>query len=121
MRQFKENGFAKDIRIKSRELTNRIYRDGIRTKSETLTLLALNDPCINRALWGVNLSRGFKKAVERNRVKRVIREYMRTHKQEFPENCAVITLASPETGMKDNAGIRNELQMLLTTYKQKCS
>jgi ribonuclease P protein component len=65
--------------------------------------------------FGIMVSRKAGNAVRRNRIKRVIREFLRTHKELWPENkMVVIRIKLPVT---DEADLVAEIEDMLKTLK----
>jgi ribonuclease P protein component len=65
--------------------------------------------------FGIGISRKFGKAVRRNRVKRLIREFLRTNKALWPENRWTIIRLFKDPG--DEAAIIEELKALISKIK----
>ncbi len=54
--------------------------------------------CPNGLAWrrlGITVSKKIGTAVNRNHVKRLVREYFRLHKNHFPESCDILFVAKP--------------------------
>ncbi len=57
------------------------------------------------------------KAVKRNRIKRLIREFFRLHKQRFPASLDIVIMAKPRAALLANHEIMRELEMLVDRIK----
>lgn len=79
--------FKKEERLKSRKLIERLFVEGKRLKSSSMQMVFLqidhNSDSLNQASFSV-AKRRFKKAVDRNRIKRLIREAYRLQKNQLP-------------------------------------
>ncbi len=85
--------FPKHERIKSRKLISALFREGRKVRSQNLLLLYLEQPVDSRkspVQFGVTVAkRNVKRAVDRNRIKRLVREAYRKQKSEFIEQLGV--------------------------------
>lgn len=109
------------MRIKSRRELNILKNHGQRFKSRNITLSVAKNGMTDQPKFAVHLAGGFNKAVERNRVKRVIREYIRLNRDNFPSGHLVMFRASSGAENISNAQLRDELDRLTNLYKSKCS
>lgn len=77
--------FPKKEKLKSKKLIERLFDEGQSVSSYPLTLIYLEDGISNKV--GVSVSkRHFKKAVHRNRIKRLLRESYRHNKNLLIDN-----------------------------------
>ena len=85
----KREGLSREERLRYRRDFERAYRVGKRVRLPYLTVvLAPNELGLRRL--GLSVSRKVGKAVKRNRIKRVLREIFRRHKELFPKGHDVI-------------------------------
>jgi len=64
---------------------------------------------LGRSRLGITASRKVGGAVVRNRVKRLIREVFRLHKEIFPRGCDIVISAGKSAGDLDFRKVREEL------------
>jgi ribonuclease P protein component len=84
--------FKRKERIqKSTDFIN-IYNKGVKKESQHFKIAILSNNLKWRRL-GLTVGRKIGKAVERNYVKRRLREYFRTHKTYLPESCDIVLTA----------------------------
>ena len=68
-----------------------------------------------RTQFGITVTRKAGGAVRRNRLKRIVREYLRTHKRHWPENkLVVIRISGPVT---DEADLLAEIEDMLKSAR----
>lgn len=76
--------FGKDQKLKSRKLLQKLFAEGKHVNAHSLRAIWLPENDIRFFQAGVSVSsRHFKKAVDRNRIKRLIRESLRLQKNEL--------------------------------------
>lgn len=59
------------------------------------------------------------KAVKRNRIKRIIRDFYRLHKQRLPASLDIVIMAKPRVNLLSNHEIRRELERLFDRIKDE--
>ena len=80
-----EFSYSKNERLKSKKIIELLFKEGQRVSAFPLTLVYLKSEKSNQI--GVSVSkRYFKKAVDRNRVKRLLREAYRHNKKMLIDN-----------------------------------
>lgn len=78
--------FGKDQKLKSRKLLQKIFAEGKHINAHPLKAIWLPENDIRFFQAGVAVSsRHFKKAVDRNRIKRLLREALRLQKNELEQ------------------------------------
>ncbi len=92
----------------------RVKRHGQRFRANHLTLAFLSG---STSRLGLISMRSVGRAVDRNRLKRVIRELFRCHRADFPMGDIVVIFA-PRSGKCTNQAIRNNFWMALKRLNQ---
>lgn len=107
----KRFGLSRDERLRRKRDLDRVFAEGAQRKGRLLSVRCLANGLPHRRL-GIALGRGWRKAVARNRAKRLIREAFRTHKHELPEGVDVVVVAWPGWGEPSVGAIAAELVRL---------
>lgn len=81
-------------------------------------ILSLADNDYGRPRLGIIVTKRLGKAVKRNRVKRLVREFFRRHKDFLPAQDIVI-IAKPEAATLDYAAVQAELGAALLAVREK--
>ena len=80
----KEFGYSKKEKLKNKTEISMLFEKGKWQTYGNLRIIYFQDPLINHSKMGVSVSkRNFKKAVDRNRIKRLLRESYRLNKVKF--------------------------------------
>ena len=108
----RKQAFPKSIRIKKESKFNRIIEKGAKKKGENLIIFRLLGAGIEGQKFGIKIGKGIKKAVLRNKIKRVIREVLRKNKEKFNENEGVVVACKSMAGMNFTK-LREELENLI--------
>jgi ribonuclease P protein component len=90
----------------------RIFRDGARARSELLTVVVLENGLAHSRLGLSVGKRVSKRAVDRNRVRRVLREAFRLSRADLPVGIDVVLIAPPGAKRPALARMRSELVVL---------
>ena len=84
--------FGRDERIRKHQDYLRIYQQGVRKASAHFTIIT----CWNRTgarRLGMTVSRKAGNAVQRNKIKRLLREFFRLNKSRFPASQDIVIIA----------------------------
>jgi ribonuclease P protein component len=84
--------FGKNERIRRRRDFLTVYQQGVRSHSHHFTVIAHRNPSGIRRL-GITVSKKVGNAVNRNRLKRLLREFFRLHKEQFPPAQDMVIMA----------------------------
>jgi ribonuclease P protein component len=84
--------FGKDERVRKRQDYLRIYQQGVRIYSERFTIITCRNPSGIRRL-GMTVSKKAGNAVQRNRIKRLLREFFRLNKFRLPASQDIVIIA----------------------------
>jgi len=93
-RRAKRHGFGRDLRITRKREYAKIYELGERFDKEWMKILALpRQDC--RVRVGLTVSRRIGGAVERNRVRRLLREAIRLNREKIGVGADIVVVAKP--------------------------
>ena len=81
------NNFPKDNRLYGRNALRNVVQNGKRLKGKVLSLSYIDG---EPTRFAISVLKRYGKAVARNRIKRIIREFLRQNKYLWPENRWVI-------------------------------
>lgn len=112
--------FSRDRRLRSPEDFRRVLKAGRRRSDGLFTLIAL--PGVGTtARLGLAISRKVSRsAVERNRIKRLVRESFR-HRRQTLAPLDIVVMARPAAASADNDLIFRSLQRLFDRIEQTCA
>jgi len=84
--------FGRDERIRKKQDYLRIYEQGVRRHSKRFTVITCGNQLGIRRL-GMTVGRKAGNAVERNRIKRLLREFFRLNKSRLPASLDIVIIA----------------------------
>ncbi len=84
--------FGKDDRIRKRQDYLRIYQNGVRSYTERFTIIQCPNPT-GRGRLGMTVSKKTGNSVQRNRIKRLLREFFRLNKSRLPASQDIVIIA----------------------------
>ena len=91
----KKEGLSKKERLKKNKEFQAVFREGKKLWINSILLIIYKPNSLNYRRLGIVVSKKIKKATQRNKVKRWIRELFRRNKDWFPENCDIIIIPHP--------------------------
>ncbi|MDL2274980.1 ribonuclease P protein component [Desulfosarcina sp. OttesenSCG-928-G10] len=104
--------FTKADRIRKSSDYKRLSAHGKRVKSSGFVFVYQKNT-IGRPRLGITASRKTGNAVNRNRIKRIVREYFRTHKTHFHGMGDVNVIVRTAAGKRDAETLRQDLERCL--------
>jgi len=91
----KKEGLSKKERLRKDKEFQAVFREGKKLWINSILLIIYKPNSLNYRRLGIVVSKKIKKATQRNKVKRWIRELFRRNKNWFPENCDIIIIPHP--------------------------
>uniref|UniRef100_A0A7C4JQJ8 Ribonuclease P protein component n=1 Tax=Thermodesulfobacterium geofontis TaxID=1295609 RepID=A0A7C4JQJ8_9BACT len=91
----KKERLSSKERLKKDKEFQVVFREGKKVWIDSILLIIYKPNDLNYRRLGIIVSKKIKKATQRNRVKRLIREFFRRNKDLFPENCDIIIIPHP--------------------------
>ncbi len=90
---------------------NQVYRHGVRLRGKGFALICLSG-VQTRTRLGVSIPRKVGNAVRRNRIKRIIRETFRLHRDIFPASSDVVFTVRPGFSLQGMVAVRDAVAKL---------
>lgn len=91
----KKETLSKKERLKKKKEFEFVFKEGKKLWIDSVLLIIYRPNNLNYQRLGIVVSKKLKKATQRNKVKRWIRELFRRNKDLFPENCDIIIIPHP--------------------------
>jgi len=101
--------FGRHVKLNSPEDFNRVFKQSIRFAGKNLTVLAANNHKDYSRLGTAIPKKIVRRAIDRNRIKRVIRESFRVNQRSIA-GYDVVVLANKGVETKNNMELRNDLE-----------
>lgn len=111
--------FTRAQRLLSPEQFTRVFRSGRRSGNACFTVIATPAPGSSARLGLAVSKKVSKSAVQRNRIKRVVRESFRKHSAALPV-LDIVVMARPGAAECDNPQLANAIDALLERIARKC-
>jgi len=109
-------GQRNSARLRKTRDFNRVYRNGARLYGKGFTLIFLGDEqadsCFSGSRLGISVPRKVGNAVQRNRIKRIIREAFRLHKGIFPQQSDIVFAVRPSFPLTGMQAVRDAVASL---------
>ncbi len=112
--------FPRELRLLTPEHFKRVFADPVRAASPQLTLLAKPNGLPHARLGLTVPKKALKRAVWRNRIKRLVRESFRLKQHQLPA-IDIIVIAKSGVGELSNADILTLLDKLWRTLSRRCN
>jgi ribonuclease P protein component len=110
-------GFPRADRLLRRSEFMRVQQQGRRVHMTHFVLLVLRGASSATRL-GVTVGRRVGGSVQRNRVKRLVREVFRLNRRLFPSDCDLVLVARPGADRLDYASVLGELERAQTAIER---
>lgn len=112
---------GKESRLSTPEQFRQVYQNARKFRFEGISLLACKNG-LNHSRIAISIAKKqVSRAVDRNRIRRVIREYFRVHQKELPTNIDLICMVYSALSELSNFEITTCLEIpwtkLITFYK----
>jgi ribonuclease P protein component len=109
-------GQRNSARLRKTREFNRVYQNGARLYGNGFTLVYLRDKhtdcCFSGSRLGISVPRKVGNAVQRNRIKRIIREAFRLHKGVFPDSSDIVFAVRPGFPLTGMQAVRDAVACL---------
>lgn len=81
-----------------------VYRQGKRLHGQGFSIIfAVN--AVGRSRLGISVQKKVGNAVQRNRIKRIVRESFRLNREQFPKCCDIVVTVRPDFSCRSPAGL----------------
>ena len=106
--------WTRESRLLRRGDFETVYREG-RRRSSAQFVIFFRANGTDRSRFGVSVKRALGRAVQRNRIRRRIREVLRVHLLEIPAGWDIVIHPRASVALAEFSRLARELQTLLTT------
>jgi len=114
----KEFSLKKNERLRKSVEFNGVFRNGGRYQTENF-LVIVHPNQLERRRLGIVVSKKVGKAVERNRIKRLLREFFRLNKSQFPDSLDLLFVAKRRLEKANYSMVYNELKVIFKSQSHK--
>ena len=111
-----DNSFPKDLRIRKRKDFIYVYNNGRKFFTENFIMFIAKNS-LNLPRIGITVTKKYGKAVKRNRLKRLIREFFRLNKKILQNGYDFLFTAKKECNIKHLTELTFELSSFLNNEK----
>jgi ribonuclease P protein component len=115
----RSQGFSPAQRLLSSAEFARVFRSGRRSSDPWFTVIAAPSPCPFARLGLAVARKVSRSAVQRNRIKRLVRESFRKHSAELPA-LDIVVMARPGAAECDNLRLATSIDALLERTARLC-
>jgi len=91
----KKEGLSKKEKLRKNKEFQAVFKEGKKLWVNSILLIIYRPNSLNYRRLGIVVSKKIRKATQRNKVKRWIRELFRRNKDLFPESCDIIIIPHP--------------------------
>ena len=91
----KKEGLSKKEKLRKNKEFQAVFKEGKKLWVNSILLIIYQPNNLNYRRLGIVVSKKIKKATQRNKAKRWIRELFRRNKDLFPESCDIIIIPHP--------------------------
>ncbi|MBC3766640.1 ribonuclease P protein component [Neptunicella marina] len=115
-----ENSFSRDVRLLTPTHFGNVFQDATSAPSPQLTLLAKHNQ-VNKARLGITIAKKrVKKAHDRNRIKRIIRESFRLNQSKL-SNIDIVVIGKSGVDKLSNRELFELLEKLWKKLNRRCN
>jgi ribonuclease P protein component len=104
-----KQSFDKHVRILKRRDYLTVYQHGVRIYSENFTIIAYRNK-VGISRLGITVSKKVGSAVQRNRIKRLVREFFRLNRSRLSTLIDIVVIAKKDTSSFSYQDICRELE-----------
>jgi ribonuclease P protein component len=112
MKQF---SLTKDERLRKSLEFDQLFKKGERYQTENF-LVIVHPNQLERRRLGIVVSKKVGKAVVRNRIKRLVREFFRLNKTQFPDSCDLLFVAKRRLEKASYSTVYDELKVVFESH-----
>ncbi|MBE9515887.1 MAG: ribonuclease P protein component [Proteobacteria bacterium] len=112
-----DQGFSKDVRLLAADEFRTVFRKGRRSHGQYFTVYQHQNSLGHARLGLAVAKKNLRHAVDRNRVKRIIREWFRLQRQTLPE-ADIVVLAKVAAGTASKQQLKQSLNEIMTGKKR---
>ena len=113
MKCLQDNSFPKILRIRKKKDFQEIYAKGKRYYTQNF-IIYVKENGLSYPRLGITVTRKYGKAVRRNRMKRLIREFFRHNKKLFKVGYDYIIVVKNNCNLKNYWEVKRELESFLS-------